>query len=90
MKTKTPRTDAMVKEVIGWQPRARAMNFVYLARQLEIELNRLTSRCCVCNPHKTHVSNAQAMPRRPASGVDETKPANGAALASADGSEAAT
>ena len=31
-------------------------------------------------------ANAQAMPRRPARGVEQTKPANGAALASADGS----
>jgi hypothetical protein len=34
----------------------------------------------------TYSANEKVMPRRPASGVESTQPANGAALASADGS----
>jgi len=41
MKSQTPRTDKMTKELRGWDEYARARNFAYLCRKLEVELREL-------------------------------------------------
>jgi translation initiation factor 2 beta subunit (eIF-2beta)/eIF-5 len=40
MKSKTPRTDAMVKQISGWKESARARNLAYLCRKLERTISK--------------------------------------------------